>query len=124
MENKPFYCKVVGMGITADVCERRIKQAKEFRDKGDPHPSLNKCIICEGLVPAEPAAPGEPVDKEACSICNNPKVHKKLRWNKKRGLHNECYSNSKRHAKVMVTRPMLDVKTTTATPTEDPERII
>lgn len=46
MDNKPFYCKVVGTSITADVCEDRAK--------GDPHPSLNKCIICKGLEPAAP----------------------------------------------------------------------
>ena len=126
MESKPFYCKVVDMRITGDVCEKRIKQAKEFRDKGEPHASLNKCIICKGLTSTKPTAPAEePI--ETCPHCQRPRVYKKARWNTKRGMHVDCYVAVKKGGKprVKVERPALGVKVTTVEPpAEDPERII
>ena len=112
--SESFYCKVVGMQITGDVCETRIKQAKEFRAKGDPHPSLNKCIVCKDLVPAEPAEAA--VVEELCPHCGRPKVHKKLRWNKKHGMHVNCYFTASKKSKVTVPAAV--------EPPEDPERII
>jgi len=132
MDSKPFYCTVVGESITADICEDRVKQDKELRAKDDPHPSLNKCIICKGLEPTEtPAAPevAEPLAKAQiiCPYCKRLKVYKKLRWNKKRGMRVNCYHSSTKKAaepEVKVTRLALGIKVTTAEPPEDPERII
>ena len=132
MGDKPFYCNIVGARITGDLCERRIKQAKEFRDKGEPHASLNKCIICKGLVPEKPAAAVElaeaapTVAEILCPQCKRPKVYKKLRWNKKHGMHVNCYytASKKGKAEVAVPKPALGVKATTVEPLEDPERII
>lgn len=126
MGDKSFYCEVVGMSITADVCETRVRQAKEFSAKGEPHASLNKCIICKELEPIMP--PDAPkVDGEVCSHCKRPRIYKKLRWTKKHGMHVNCYTVVSKKGKVEVpkaAKPALDIKTTTAEPLEDPERII
>lgn len=128
MEDKAFYCKVVGMSITTDVCVTRIRQAKEFNAKGEPHASLNKCIICKGLEFAEPTKPPASsvldVAEEFCPHCERPRVHKKLRWSIKHGAHVNCYYNLNKKSsgpEVKVTRPAISTK---VTPLEDPERII
>lgn len=128
MEDKPFYCKVVDMRITGDVCERRIKQAKEFRDKGEPHASLNKCMICKGLAPVEtPAVPGA-AEEELCPQCNRPKTYKKLRWNKKHSMHVNCYYTLSKKGKVAVPeaveQPAIGAEVRMVGSSEDPERII
>jgi hypothetical protein len=101
-----FYCEVVGAEITTEICGTRKKQAQSFRDKNDPHASLEKCMICEKIEALaeevqEVAEDWGKQDKEAliCAHCKRPPGAIKSKWIKKRSMHVSCYQQITRTGK-------------------------
>ena len=98
MSDEAVYCDVVSMQITRDTCVTRRKQAQEYRDKGEPHASLEKCMTCKrveypaGTITTRGAS-------KVCSYCGQSPESKKSVWVEKVGMHQSCQQSKKRGCK-------------------------
>ena len=97
------YCDIVGEKVDKEDCAARKKQALQFRDQGQPHASLEKCVDCTKMI--EPDAikktAKETNDSSAltCSHCKRGPGAISSRWNNKRGMHQTCYQNQQQKDK-------------------------
>lgn len=91
------YCDIVGEEVDKEDCEARKKQALQFREQGQPHASLEKCIDCTKMIEGDAIkktaeAPADP-SALICSHCKRGPGAIASRWIKKRGMHQSCYQN-------------------------------
>ena len=108
-----FHCGVVGESVDLEICQARIKQAGEMKDKGEEHFSLFKCFDCTNpdrerieAQPPEPAVkhkkdlPVEPSlddkNQPICRVCLRPANVIKNQFLLRRQMHANCYSKAKR----------------------------
>ena len=97
------YCDIVGEEVDKGDCEARKRQAQQFRDNGQPHASLEKCIDCTKMTEGdEIKKTAEETDDPSALICSHCKRGPGAvasKWNKKRGMHQTCYQNQQQKNK-------------------------
>ena len=102
-----LYCDVVGAEITKEICDKRKEQAQTFRDKNEPHKSLEKCMTCIKILSEQRKIEEKVVmideDEEKstliCVHCKRPPNAIKSKWIKKRSMHISCYQQIERIGK-------------------------
>ena len=97
------YCDIVGEDVDKEDCEARKQQALQFREKGQPHASLEKCVECTKMIgPDEIKKTAEGISDISALICSHCKRGPgaiSSKWNKKRGMHQTCYQNQQQKKK-------------------------
>lgn len=97
------YCDIVGEKVDKEDCIARKNQAQQFRDQGQPHASLEKCVECTKMTEGdEIKKTAEEIEDSAALICSHCKRGPgaiSSKWNKKRGMHQTCYQNQRQKDK-------------------------
>jgi hypothetical protein len=87
----------VGEEVDKEDCEARKNQAMQFREQGQPHASLEKCVDCIKMTEGDnmKKTTETPADPSAliCSHCKRGPGAIASRWIQKRGMHQSCYQN-------------------------------
>jgi len=99
-----IHCDTAGYEVTPEDCSKRIKQAQDFRDRGEPHKSLEKCVACS-LREAPAVTDSTPL----CLYCKRPPDAVKDYFVLKHGMHSECKKAHDRGRTFKKKTPRVDV---------------
>ena len=123
------YCDIVGEEVDKEDCAARKEQAQQFREQGQPHASLEKCVEYTKMTGPDVKKTAEetndsPAPALICSHCKRGPGAIASRWVIKRGMHQSCYQNQetkKKRPKKVKSKSAVKAKPATKPPKKPPE---